>query len=74
MNRDYALMNTLSAWTVALRCPHCGHTGSGTVSEDAHGGQRERRLRMDVSSGFVSWNCEPAPGKLFDAGLAIAPR
>jgi hypothetical protein len=30
--RDYALMNALSAWTVALRCPHCGRTGSGTGS------------------------------------------
>jgi DNA-directed RNA polymerase subunit RPC12/RpoP len=49
MNRDNTLMNALSAWTVGLRCPHCGRTGTGTVSEDA-----EPRLRVDgLSSGFV---------------------
>jgi hypothetical protein len=54
MNRDHALMNALSAWTVALRCPHCGRTGSGTISEGAHAGQKESRLRVDeLSSGFV---------------------
>jgi DNA-directed RNA polymerase subunit RPC12/RpoP len=68
MNRDYALMNTLSAWTVALRCPHCGHTGSGTVSEDAHGGQRERRLRMDVSSGFVVVELRTGAGQVIRCG------
>src|SRR3984957_9629426 len=50
MNRDHALMNALSAWTVALRCPHCGRTGSGTVSEDAYGGHREPGLRVDRKS------------------------
>jgi hypothetical protein len=60
MNRDYALMNALSAWTVALCCPHCGRTGSGTVSEDTYGGQREPRLRVDgLSSGFVIVELRP---------------
>jgi DNA-directed RNA polymerase subunit RPC12/RpoP len=54
MNRDYALLSALSEWTVALRCPHCSRTGSGTVSEDDSDGQIEPRLRVDgLSRGFV---------------------
>jgi hypothetical protein len=50
----------IDTWTVALRCPHCGRTGSGTVSEDAYGGQREPRLRVDgLSSGFVVGELRP---------------
>ena len=63
MKRDYALMNALSAWTVALRCPHCGRTGSGTVSEDAYG-KNEQRLRVDrLSSGFVVVELRPGAGQ-----------
>ena len=51
MNRDYAFMSALRAWTVVLRCPHCGRTGSGAVSEDA---SDKSRFRVDgISSGFV---------------------
>jgi DNA-directed RNA polymerase subunit RPC12/RpoP len=54
MNRDYAPLGALSEWTVALRCPHCGRTGSGTFSEGDSDGQIEPRLRVDgLSSGFV---------------------
>jgi hypothetical protein len=68
-------MNALSSWTVALCCPHCGRTGSGTISEGARSGQKEACLRVDeLSTGSLLWNYEPAPGKIFDARLAVAPR
>ena len=51
---DFPFMNPSSAWTVALRCPHCGRVGSGAASEGAYDGQNESRLRIDgLSSGFV---------------------
>jgi hypothetical protein len=37
MNRDNTLMNALSAWTVGLRCPHCG-TYAGASAEVTAGG------------------------------------
>jgi hypothetical protein len=62
MNRDFAFMNALSAWTVALRCPFCGCTGSGAISEDVFDGQKEPRLRVDgLSSGFVVVELRPGP-------------
>ncbi len=64
MKRDDALMNALSTWTVALRCPHCGRAGSGTVSEDAYDGKNEHRLRIDrLSSGFVVVELRPGAGQ-----------
>ncbi len=29
---------------------------------------------MGCRAVSLSWNCEPEPGTIFDAGLAIAPR
>jgi hypothetical protein len=64
MSRNYALMNALSAWAVALRCPHCGRTGSGTVSEDRHDQQEEPRLRIDsLPRGFVAVELRPGAGQ-----------
>jgi hypothetical protein len=64
MNRDYALMNASSEWTVALCCPHCGRTGSGTVSEDPYDGQKEPHRRVDgLSSGFVVAELRPGAGQ-----------
>jgi hypothetical protein len=64
MTRDYAFMNALSAWTVALRCPFCGCTESGAISEDVFDGQKESRLRVDgLSSGFVVVELRPGPGQ-----------
>jgi hypothetical protein len=64
MNRDNTLMNPLSAWTVALRCPFCGHTGSGAISEDAYDGHKEPRLRVDgLSRGFVVVELRLGPGQ-----------
>jgi DNA-directed RNA polymerase subunit RPC12/RpoP len=60
MNRAHAFMNALSAWTVALRCPHCGRTGLGTVSED---GQKVPSLRVDgLSTGFITVELRPGAG------------
>jgi hypothetical protein len=64
MNRNYTLMNALSAWAVALCCPHCGRTGSCTVSEDADDGGKEPRLRVEgLSSGFVVVELRPGAGQ-----------
>jgi hypothetical protein len=36
MNRNsIQTMTALTAWAVALCCPHCGRTGTGTVSESS---------------------------------------
>jgi hypothetical protein len=64
MRSGGALVNALSAWTVALCCPHCGRTGSCAVSEDAYDGQKEPRLRVDrLSSGFVVVELRPGAGQ-----------
>ena len=64
MNRDYASLSALSEWTVALRCPHCGRTGSGTVSEDESDGQTKPRLRVDgLSRGFVVVDLRTGAGR-----------
>jgi hypothetical protein len=48
-------MTALESWAVTLCCPHCGRTGTATVSEDGLAGQAERHLRVDsLSSGFVA--------------------
>jgi hypothetical protein len=62
MNRNYTLTNAFSAWAVALCCPHCGRTGSCTVSEDDGG--KEPRLRVEgLSSGFVVVELRPGAGQ-----------
>jgi hypothetical protein len=60
MNRNYTqTMTALSAWVVALCCPHCGRTGTGTVSEGAGS-----RLRADsLSSGFGAVELRPGAGQ-----------
>jgi hypothetical protein len=64
MNRNYTFMNALSAWAVALRCPHCGRTGSCTISEDVDDGRKEPRLRVEgLSSGFVVVELRPGAGQ-----------
>ena len=55
------------AATVALRCPHCGRTGSGTVSEDDSDGQIEPHPRVDGLSAFVVVELRPGPGEIFVA-------
>ena len=48
-------MTALTAWAVALCCPHCGLAGTGTVSEGGSDGNAGPRLRVDsLSSGFVA--------------------
>jgi hypothetical protein len=63
MNRNYTPTMTMSnAWAVTLCCPHCGRTGTGTVSED--GRQAEPRLRVDsLSGGFVAVELRPGAGQ-----------
>jgi hypothetical protein len=64
-NRNYSPpMTTSNAWAVTLCCPHCGRTGTGTVSEAGLDGQAERRLRVDsLSSGFVAVELRPGAGQ-----------
>jgi hypothetical protein len=69
INRNYLqTMTALNAWVVTLYCPHCGRTGTGTVSE---GGLEERAapgLRVDsLTSGFRAVELRPKAGKIFDA-------
>jgi hypothetical protein len=53
-------MTALNAWVVTLYCPHCGRTGTGTISE---GGLEERAapgLRVDsLTSGFRAVELRP---------------
>jgi hypothetical protein len=64
MNRDYNRTVTASnAWAVTLCCPHCGRTGTGTVS-DGMDRQAERHLRVDsLSIGFVAVELRPGAGQ-----------
>jgi hypothetical protein len=64
-NRNYShRMTTSNAWAVTLCCPHCGRTGTGTVSEEGLDRQAERRLRVDsLSSGFVAVELRPGAGQ-----------
>ena len=56
MKRRYTcIMTALNAWAVALCCPHCGRTGTGTVSESSL--DRPAKLHVSVDSlsiGFVA--------------------
>ncbi len=65
MSRNYTQpMTALNAWAVTLCCPHCGRTGTGTVSEDGMNGQTEPRLRVDsLPSGFVAVELRPGAGQ-----------
>jgi phage FluMu protein Com len=48
-------MTALESWTITLRCPHCGRTGTGTVFEEDAEGQGKSRLRIDqLSNGFIA--------------------
>jgi hypothetical protein len=65
MNGNYTqTMTALNAWAVALCCPHCGRTGTGTVSEGGLNGQARARLRVDsLSSGFGAVELRPGAGQ-----------
>ena len=56
MKRNYTRMMTeLTGWAVALCCPHCGRTGTGTVSESSLDRPAKLRVSVDtLSMGFVA--------------------
>jgi hypothetical protein len=57
-------MTALDTWAVTLCCPHCGRTGTGTVSEDRLDGDAEPRLHVEnLSSGFVAVELRPGAGQ-----------
>jgi hypothetical protein len=61
-------MTAFNAWAISLCCPHCGRSGTGTVSEGGLDGQAGSRLTVNsLSSGFGAVDCGLAPGKIFDA-------
>jgi len=48
-------MTALNAWAVALCCPHCGRTGTVTVSESSLDRPAKLRVSVDtLSMGFVA--------------------
>jgi transketolase N-terminal domain/subunit len=54
----------LNVWAVAPCCPHCGRTGTGTVSEDSLDGQAQPRLSVDsLSSGFLAVELRSGTGQ-----------